>query len=119
MPALLGLPVEHENPRCAFVRTSRGVITDFQPADGKNPGGVAVTTPYCEVANFDSARANFAGAWRHTASRPRRHRLRRARGAADRSLRQHAGVEPGEMVNPPGEGISCGAGVADVRRRCH
>ncbi len=44
--ALLGAPVEHENPRYAFVRAPHGVIIGFQPADAKNPGGVPGTTPY-------------------------------------------------------------------------
>lgn len=53
--ALLGVPVEHENPRYAFVRTPGGVVIGFHPADAKNPGGVPGTTPYWEVADFDAA----------------------------------------------------------------
>jgi predicted enzyme related to lactoylglutathione lyase len=33
------------------------VIIGFHPADAKNPGGVHGTTPYWEVADFDSALA--------------------------------------------------------------
>jgi len=57
--ALLGVPVEHENPRYAFVRAPNGVIIGFHPADAKNPGGVLGTTPYWEVADFDAALATL------------------------------------------------------------
>lgn len=56
---LLGAPVEHENPRYAFVRARHGVIIGFHPGDAKNPGGVPGTTPYWEVADFDSALATL------------------------------------------------------------
>ncbi len=57
--ALLGVPVEHENPRYAFVRAPSGVIIGFHPADTQNPGGVPGTTPYWEVADFDAALATL------------------------------------------------------------
>jgi predicted enzyme related to lactoylglutathione lyase len=56
---LLGVPVAHENPRYAFVRTSHGVNIGFHPADTKNPGGVPGTTPYWEVVDFDAALATL------------------------------------------------------------
>jgi hypothetical protein len=43
--ALLGAPVEHEDPRYAFVRTPHGVIIGFHPTDAKNPGGVPAPRP--------------------------------------------------------------------------
>ena len=55
--ALLGVPVQHENPRYAYVRAPGGVHIGFHPADAKNPGGVPGTTPYWEVADFDAALA--------------------------------------------------------------
>jgi predicted enzyme related to lactoylglutathione lyase len=57
--ALLGVPVERENPSYAFVRTPHSVIIGFHPADAKNPGGVPGVTPYWEVADFDSALATL------------------------------------------------------------
>ena len=41
--ALLGVPSEHENPRCAFVCTPRGVIIESRSADAKDPGGMPDT----------------------------------------------------------------------------
>ena len=49
------MPVEHENPRYAFVRTPHGVLIGFHPADAKNLGAVHGTTPYWAMADFDDA----------------------------------------------------------------
>lgn len=43
--ALLGVPVEHENPCYALVRAPHDVIIGFHQADAKNPGGVPGTRP--------------------------------------------------------------------------
>lgn len=57
--ALLGVPVDHGNPRDAFVRTPRGVTIGFHPADAKNSDGVPGTAPDWVVADFDAALATL------------------------------------------------------------
>ena len=52
--ALFGVPVQHENPRYAFIRL-RGVLMGFHPADAKCPGGIGGTTVYWEVADLAEA----------------------------------------------------------------
>lgn len=53
--ALLGVPVEHENPQFAFVRAP-GCLIGFHPVDEKSPGvGVHGTTPYWEVDDLEAA----------------------------------------------------------------
>ena len=47
-------PVEHENPRYAFVRGA-GTVIGFHPTDEKCPGGPGGTTGYWEVADLPSA----------------------------------------------------------------
>lgn len=47
-------PVEHENPRYAFVRRA-GTTIGFHPIDEKCPGGAGGTTVYWEVAALSSA----------------------------------------------------------------
>lgn len=57
--ALLGVPVEHENPQLAFVRAP-GCVIGFHPVDEKSPGvGHHATTPYWEVDDLDAALAEL------------------------------------------------------------
>ena len=52
--SVLGVSVEHENSKYAYVRGA-GTVIGFHPADGKCPGGVGATSVYWEVASLAKA----------------------------------------------------------------
>lgn len=67
--ALLGVPVKHENPRYAFVRTPHGVIIGFHPADTKNP---AERGTCASITSHTSTAAPCTEALREKAEKSRR-----------------------------------------------
>lgn len=52
--ALLGVAVQYENERYAYVQTGT-VVIGFHPADAKCPGGVGGSTVYWQVSDLEAA----------------------------------------------------------------
>lgn len=51
---IFNTPVQHENPKYAFIQAP-GLLIGFHPADVKCPGGIGGTSAYWEVERLDAA----------------------------------------------------------------